>query len=337
MKVYELGAQDGIDSLRLATRTEPAPGPGEAVVEFHANSLNYRDYMIVARIHSGKKPEERIPLSDGAGEVIAVGEGVKRVKPGDRVVVSFFTGWIDGQFGEHYFGTDLGGGCDGTLAEQGVFPAEALAPIPDCLSYEEAACLPCAALTAWNALVEFARLKPGDTVLLLGTGGVSVFGLQFARLSGARAIVTSSSDAKLARAKELGADALVNYKTTPAWGEAVRELTGGRGADVVLETGGSATLEQSIDGAASNARIGLIGVLGGVDQTCNPIGILWKNIHLKGIYVGNRRMLEDMMRTMASGSLKPVIDKAFAFDEAKAAYHHLASGTHFGKVVIARG
>ncbi len=335
MKVYELGAQGSVDSLRMVERPELVPGAGEALVKFHANALNYRDHMILNLIDSAPKPEDRIPLSDGAGEVVSVGAGVDVVKPGDRVMVSFFTGWLEGPLHPSYFGTDLGGGCDGTLTELGVFPASSLVIIPDSLGYEEAACLPCAALTAWVSLVEFGQMKAGDTVLLLGTGGVSIFGLQFARMMGAEAVVTSSSDEKLVRAHDLGATHGVNYARDPAWGRTVAELTGG--ADLIIETGGAATLDQSIEAAAFNARIALIGMLGGTDDRNDPLNLIWKNVHLKGVLVGSRRALEQMTKAIAQNGLRPVIDRCFPFTEAPAAYRHLASGAHFGKVVITHG
>ena len=332
MKTYELGEQGSVETLRMVERPDPVAGPGEALVRFHANSLNYRDHMILNRQYGASKPPERIPVSDGAGEVVAVGEGVTGVSPGERVMVSFFTGWLDGEFRRHYFGTDLGGGCDGTLTELGVFPASSLVVLPDGLSYAQAACLPCAALTAWTLIVEFGRLKAGDTVLLLGTGGVSIFGLQFAAMMGARVAITSSSDDKLARAKSLGAHIGVNYANDAAWGRTVHELTGG--ADIVVETGGAATLDQSVAAAAYNARIGLIGVLGGVGQKIDPLKFLWKAINLKGIEVGSRRSLVDMTEAIAFNGLEPEIDRRFAFAEAPDAYRRLASGAHFGKIVI---
>ncbi|MGD9538091.1 MAG: NAD(P)-dependent alcohol dehydrogenase [Alphaproteobacteria bacterium] len=334
MRAYELGAQGSVDTLRLVDRPEPVPGPGEALVRFRAHSLNYRDHMILNLIDSARKPAERIPLSDGAGDVVAVGDDVSVVKPGDRVVVSFFTAWLDGPLEAHHFGSDLGGGCDGTLAEFGVFPAASLVPIPDALSYEEAACLPCAAVTAWALLVDFAHMKAGDTVLLLGTGGVSIFGLQLAGMMGARSVIISSSDAKLARAREVGASFGVNYARDRDWGKTVRALTGG--ADIVIETGGAATLGQSIEAAAFNARIGLIGMLGGVGERSDPLDLIWKNITVKGILVGSRRTLADTVRAIALNRLKPVIDRSFPFEEAPAAYRHLASGAHFGKIVISQ-
>ena len=288
--------------------------------------------MILNLIDSAPKPEHRIPLSDGAGEVVAVGAGVDRVKPGDRVMVSFFTSWLDGPLQPEHFGTDLGGGCDGTLAELAAFPASSLVAIPDSLSDEEAACLPCAGLTAWVSLVEFGQMKAGDTVLLLGTGGVSIFGLQLARMMGADAVITSSSDDKLDRAGALGATHVINYRDDPSWGTTVAALTGG--ANLIIETGGAATLAQSIEAAAFHARIALIGMLGGVGIENDPLALIWKNVHLKGVLVGSRRSLEEMTKAVGRNGLKPVIDRRFPFAEAPAAYRYLASGAHFGKVVI---
>ena len=335
MRAWALGPQGSVDSLRLVERPDPAPAAGEVLVRMRASALNYRDHMILNLIDSTPKPEHRIPLSDGAGEVVAVGAGVDTVKPGDRVMASFFTSWLDGPLQPVHFGTDLGGGCDGTLVELAAFPASSLVTIPDSLSDEEAACLPCAALTAWVSLVEFGQIKAGDTVLLLGTGGVSIFGLQIARMMGAEAVITSSSDEKLARASALGAAHGINYARDPAWGRAVAEKTGG--ADLIIETGGAATLAQSIEAAAFNARIALIGMLGGVGIQNDPLALIWKNIHLKGILVGSRRALEEMTKAVAQNGLRPVIDRRFSFDEAPDAYRHLAAGAHFGKIVITHG
>lgn len=332
MRAYELGAQGSVDTLRMVERPDPVPGPGEALLRFHANSLNYRDHMILNLIDSTPKPPERIPVSDGAGEVVAIGEGVSNVAVGDRVILGMFTDWLDGPLLPRYFGSDLGGGCDGTLTELGVFPASALVIIPDSIGYAEAACLPCAALTAWTLLVEYGGIKAGDTVLALGTGGVSVFALQFARMMGAQSVITSSSDDKLARAQALGATLGVNYKSDPAWGETVHAKTGG--ADIIVETGGASTLDQSIEAAAFNARIGLIGMLGGVGMRNDPLNLIWKALDLRGILVDSRRCLEEMTRAVALNGLEPVIDRTFPFEDAPAAFRHLASGAHFGKIVI---
>lgn len=334
MKVYEVGPQKGIDSLRTASRDEPNAGPGQAVVKFHANSLNYRDYMMLNE-YMGPKPETLIPVSDGAGEVVSVGDGVTSVKTGDRVCISFFSKWMDGPFGPQYFGSDLGGGTDGTLAEMGAFPADALVKLPDSWSYAEGACLPCAGVTAWNAIVEAGGAQAGDTVLLLGTGGVSIFGVQIAGAIGATSVITSSSGDKLAKAKALGATHGVNYKTSENWAKSVLDVTGGAGANVVVETGGPGSLEGSFEAAAFNGRIGLIGGLAGAAEgPLNTMPLVGKNLNLRGITVGSTKMLQDLVTTMAAKNLKPVIDKEFAFDDAANAFRHLESQAHMGKIVI---
>lgn len=334
MKVYEVGTQKGIDSLRTAERDESTASAGQAVVKFHANSLNYRDYMILNE-YMGPKPETLIPVSDGAGEVVAVGDGVSNVSVGDRVCVSFFSAWMDGPFGPQYFGSDLGGGTDGTLAEMGAFPADALVKLPDAWSYAEGACLPCAGVTAWNAIVEAGRVQKGDTVLLLGTGGVSIFGVQIATAMGASSVITSSSNDKLAKAKALGATHGVNYKTSDTWAKAVLEVTGGKGADIVVETGGPGSLEGSFEAAAFNGRIGLIGGLAGqAEGPLNTMPLVGKNLNLRGITVGSTKMLQDLADTMAAKGMKPVIDKEFGFDDAADAFRHMESQAHLGKIVI---
>jgi len=335
MKTYEVGDQTGIDSLLMVDRANPEPAAGEALIKFHANSLNYRDYMIVSGLYGPPKDKTLIPVSDGAGEVISVAADVHQVKVGDRVAVNFFSRWIDGTFGGQYFGSDLGGGADGTLCEFGVFPADSLALLPDAFSYEEGACFPCAGVTAWNVIVELGRVKAGDTVLLLGTGGVSMFGVQIAKAKGARAIITSSSDEKLEKAKELGADEVVNYKTNQDWPAIVVELSGG-GADIVVETGGPASFDTTFAACAFGARVGLIGNLAGTADSINLMPMVGKGITLKGVAVGSRRMLDDLISTMRDASLHPMIDKTFDFKDAADAYRHLASQKHQGKVVISR-
>lgn len=334
MKVYEIGDQNGIESLRTANRDDPTAAPGQAVVKFHANSLNYRDYMMLNE-YMGPKPETLIPVSDGAGEVVSVGEGVSNVSAGDRVCISFFSKWMEGPFGPQYFGSDLGGGTDGTLAEMGAFPADALVKLPDDWSYAEGACLPCAGVTAWNAIVEAGGAQAGDTVLVLGTGGVSIFGVQIAGAIGAQSIITSSSDDKLAKAKTMGATHAVNYKTSENWAQAVLEATAGKGADIVVETGGPGSLEGSFEAAAFNGRIGLIGGLAGAAEgPLNTMPLVGKNLNLRGITVGSTKMLQDLVDTMSGKGLKPVIDKEFGFDDAQAAFRHLESQAHMGKIVI---
>lgn len=335
MKVYEVGAQKGIESLRRADRAEPTAAAGQAVVKFHANSLNYRDYMVLNGWYGPGGNEHLIPVSDGAGEVIAIGDGVDTVAVGDRVCVSFFSAWMDGPFGPQYFGSDLGGGAEGTLTELGAFPADALVKLPDSFSYAEGACLPCAGVTAWNAIVEAGGAKEGDTVLLLGTGGVSIFGVQIAKAKGLTAVITSSSDDKLAKAKALGADHGINYKTSDTWAKAVLDVTGGAGANIVVETGGPGSLQGSFEASAFNGRIGMIGGLAGdPDAPLNTGPMVGKNLNVRGITVGSKRMLQDLADTMASKGLKPVIDKEFSFENAADAFRHMESQAHLGKIVI---
>ena len=332
MKAYEIRSPEGIDALHLADRPEPRPGPGQVLVRLHASSVNYRDLMNVLDPPGRGIAYPRIPNSDGAGEVVAVGDGVARFQPGDRVAGTFFQRWADGGISAEAMASALGGPIDGLLAEYAVLEADGLVKIPEHLSYEEAATLPCAALTAWHILVEMGRLKAGDTVLTLGTGGVSIFALQFAVMQGARVIVTSSSDRKLVRAAELGAWQTVNYRENPEWNEEVLAMTEGRGADIVVEVGGAGTLERSIQAARIGGSIGLVGVLTGGE--INPTSVMRKSIRMQGIYVGSRAMFESMNRAIAANELHPVIDQRFGFDDARAAFHHMQGGGHFGKIVI---
>jgi NADPH:quinone reductase-like Zn-dependent oxidoreductase len=336
MKLYELQPKSGLDSITPAQRPDPRPGPGEVLLRMHAWSLNYRD-LLVARGAYGAPPQAGlVPLSDGAGEVVEVGPGVARVKPGDRVAGCFMQGWLGGEVSADVARTALGGAIDGMLAEYKVLSAEGVVKLPAHLSYAEAAALPCAAVTAWNALVREARVKAGDVVVLQGTGGVSLFALQFARLHGARCIITSSSAEKLAVAKSMGADDLINYRETPDWEKAVLELTGGRGADVVVEVGGAGTLEKSLNAVRYGGIVTLIGVLTGTAGPIPTAAILRRHMRVQGIYVGSREMFDEMNRAIAQHGLKPHIDRAFGFDDARAAYEHLAAAAHTGKVVIVR-
>jgi NADPH:quinone reductase-like Zn-dependent oxidoreductase len=305
------------------------------VLRVAAVCLNHRDLLIATGGYGAKRPATRIPLSEGVGEVIAVGDGVTGVKPGDRAVCPHFVTWLGGAFSPAAFGTDLGVTHDGWLAEQVRVPAAALVKVND-LSDEQAAPLASSALTAWHAVVEVGRVRAGDTVLALGTGGVSIFALQIARACGARVAITSSSDAKLAAARALGADILVNYRTTPDWAAEVSAATGGAGADIVVETGGQATLSQSIAAAAVNGRIVVIGALAGAAAggLANYGTIIGKSLTLRGIAEGSRAMLADLVRGVAANGIAPVIDRKFAFADAPAAYAYLKSGEHLGKVLI---
>jgi len=334
MKAYRLHAFGGPDSLTCEDLPSPEPGFGQVRVRLRAASLNFRDLMISKGIYNPKLKLPLIPLSDGAGEVAAVGEGVTRFRVGDRVVSAFMPGWVDGPPTEAKVRSALGGEADGVLAEEVVLPEAGLLPIPVHLSFEEAATLPCAALTAWNALVETGGIRPGDSVLVQGTGGVSIFALQFARLAGARVIATSSSDEKLARARELGASDGINYKTTPAWDKRVRELTGGQGVDRIIEVGGAGTLPLSTRAIKLGGYIALIGVLTGAGEF-NPIPLLMKNLRLQGIFVGSVAMFESMLKAIEASRLRPVIDRVFPFEQAVEALKYLESGAHLGKIVIA--
>ena len=332
MKVFELQNGFGIDKLAMADRAMPEPGPGQVLLAKRAWSLNYRDLMMVRGQYNPKLPLPFVTLSDGVGEITAVGTGVTRVKVGDRVAGAFMQKWIDGGVTDEASKSALGGAIPGLAAEHAVLDAEGVVPVPAHLSDEEAATLPCAAVTAWHALVTTGQIKTGETVLVQGTGGVSLFALQFAKMHGARVIATSSSDAKLERVKALGASDTINYKTTPNWGRAVRELTSGLGVDHVVEVGGAGTLPLSIQSVRTGGRISLIGVLTG--GQIDPIGLLMRNITLQGIFVGSRAMFEDMNRAVTAHKMHPVIDRVFPFAEYPAALKHLESGAHFGKVVL---
>lgn len=331
MKAWAIGDQTGLDSLKLIERDSPIAGHGQAVLAVKACSLNHRDLMIVRNHYGGPKPETQIPLSDVAAEVISVGEGVSNVKPGDKVGATHFTGWIDGDWVPGYLGHDLGNSTDGVLAERIVVPAHCLFHLPSNLTDEENATLPVAGATVWSCVQKLGGIKAGDTVLLLGTGGVSVFGLQIAKMNGARAVITSSSDEKLERMKALGADITVNYRSNPDWEKKVIEKTGG--VDIVVETGGTGTLGKSMACCAPNGRIGLIGALSQGEQP--GLGnLLIKNLILKGITSGSRTMMEDFVSAIEVNGLEPVIHRVFDFDETREAYEHLNSGSHIGKVVI---
>jgi len=332
MRAYEIVSADGINALHLAGRPSPQPGPGEVLVRIRASSLNYRDLMTVLDPESRGIPYARIPNSDGAGEVLAVGPGVTRFAPGDRVAGTFFQRWDCGPITADAMASALGGAQDGVLAEEVVFAARGLVHVPAHLSFEEAATLPCAALTAWHALIEKGGLKAGETVLLLGTGGVSTCALQFAALHGARPIVISSSDAKLERTRGLGAWHTVNYRATPDWDRTVLHLTDGVGVDHVVEVGGAGTLERSVAACRVAGHIALIGVLSG--GQINPTPIMRKSLTVHGIYVGSRAMFDAMNRALAAAGLRPVIDRRFAFDDARAAFHHMRAAGPFGKIVV---
>lgn len=328
-------ADYGIENLKLVERPIPEPRRGEVVVRVRAAALNYRDVEIVQGTYHTRFELPLIPLSDGAGEIAAVGEGVTRFKLGDRVAGTFWQCWVAGGFEMAEAGRQMGGPLDGMLAEYVRLDANGVVLVPDHLTDEEAATLPCAGVTAWHALVTEGAIKAGDTVLVQGTGGVSIFALQFALLSGARVIATSSSDAKLEKAKALGASDLVNYRTTPDWGAEARKLADGRGVDHVIEVGGPGSFAQSLQAIRSGGQINVIGYLGGTEGAINPLDIFRRQARVRGIPVGSRQSFEAMNRGIAGSGLHPVIDRTFAWKDAAEALHHLRSGRHFGKVVLA--
>jgi NADPH:quinone reductase-like Zn-dependent oxidoreductase len=336
MRAYELGPGFGFDKLKLVERPDPSPpslGPRKVLVEWRAWSLNYRDLLVVTGAYNPRLRLPLSPLSDGAGEVVAVGPGTTRFRPGDRVLSCFMQQWIEGTLTADKARSDLGGNLPGVLTESSELDEEGLVSIPEHLSFEEAATLPCAALTAWNALVVSGKLQAGETVLLQGTGGVSLFALQFAKLHGAEVVMTSSRDDKLARAKQLGADIGINYKSTPEWGKRALEMGGP--VDHVVEVGGGGTLSESLRAVRYGGHIALIGILSGAAPV-NPLPILMKGVRVQGIYVGSRNMFEAMNRAIALHRIRPVIDRVFSFEEAVEALKYLQSAAHFGKVVIRR-
>jgi NADPH:quinone reductase-like Zn-dependent oxidoreductase len=335
MRAYQLSQATGIDALTQVDLPTPKPGPRQVLVKVAACSLNYRDLAIALGTYRMPTKSKLIPLSDGAGEVVEVGADVTRVKVGDRVAGCFFQRWIGGPPEADTHLSALGGGIDGMLADYAVLEEHGVVKLPSHLSFEEGASLPCAAVTAWHALAEHARLVAGQTVLVQGTGGVSIFALQLARLMGAQVIVTSSSEQKLARAKELGAAHGVNYKATPEWDQAVVEASGG-GVDHVVEVGGPGTLARSLRAIRIGGKITLIGVLSGAAEI-NPMLIFARRANLQGISVGSMQMFEAMNRAISASGLKPIVDKVFSFDDAPAAYRHLQSAQHFGKIVIRLG
>jgi NADPH:quinone reductase-like Zn-dependent oxidoreductase len=332
MKAWQIISDGGIDALNLADVDLPAPGPGEVRVRIDASSLNYRDLMTVKDPVARNLPYPRVPNSDGAGTITAVGSGVTAWQEGDQVASCFFRAWGDGGITQAAMDSALGGALDGVLAEEVILSAAGVIALPKGYSAAEGATLPCAALTAWHALFEVKPIKAGDRVLLLGTGGVSIFALQFAIAAGAEVIITSSSDEKLARAKAMGAHHLINYKNTPEWHDSVLDLTGGEGVDVTVEVGGPGTVTRSIEATRVGGAVGMIGVLSGGEL--NPTRVMRKSIRLQGIYVGSRRMFQDMNRAIDLHGIKPVIDKEFAFDAAPAAFHEMQGQGHFGKIIV---
>lgn len=330
-----LAGKSAAQRLSIQDHETPAPGTGEVLVRMRAASLNFRDLIVAQGAYAGTpQGSGLIPLSDGAGEVVATGGDVTRWQKGDRVVSSFFQDWLDGRFLAAHMQSALGGAIDGVLAEYRLFPETGLCRMPSHFSFEQGATLPCAALTAWHALFEKSPLLPGDTVLVLGTGGVSVFALQFSRIAGVKVIATSSSDKKLARMEQLGAFGLVNYRAQPDWEKAVLDLTGEAGVDHVIEVGGGGTLARSMTAARTGGRISLIGRLTGIEDRVDPRPIMAKGLTVQGIYVGSVAMLERMSRAIEASRMEPIIDRTFAIEDIAEAYAYLESGKHCGKVVV---
>jgi NADPH:quinone reductase-like Zn-dependent oxidoreductase len=324
----------GLDRLRVGERPEPRPGTGQVVLRMRAASLNYRDLLMVRGHYDPQQPLPLIPGSDGVGVVAAVGAGVERVRAGDRVAPIFAQRWIAGAPTPERLRSTLGGPLDGTFTEAMVLDAEAVVHVPEHLSDEEAATLPCAGVTAWNALVTHGEVRAGDTVLVLGTGGVSLFALQLATLLGARVIVTSSSDEKLERARALGAWKTLNYRSVPAWGREARALADGAGVDVVVDVGGAGTFEQSIAALRFGGRLCLIGNLAGGKAEINLIPLFMRQIRVQGVLVGSREQFEALNRAVAAHTLRPAVGRIFPLDEARGALEHLGSGAHFGKIAL---
>ncbi len=327
----------GVDKLAIVELGDPEPQANEVVVRFDAWSLNYRDLMVVEGRYNPRMKLPATPLSDGAGEIVAVGENVTKWKVGDRVMPIMVQRWFDGEPDAETSRTAIGAGAvwDGILREKAAFREDALVAVPDYLSQSEAATLPCAALTAWNALVVSGKLKAGDTVLTLGSGGVSVAALQIAKAFGAKVISTSSSDAKIDRLRQLGADETINYREHEQWDARVMELTNKRGVDHVVEVGGSGTLVRSISSARIGGHVAMIGALETVGDF-DPVRAFMKAIRLQGIFVGSKKMFVDMLKAYEANEIRPVIDSEFAFEDVRSAFEYMSSGSHFGKVVIKR-
>lgn len=336
MRALQAAAPWGPDNLSIIEQPDPTPGPGEVLVRMKAVSLNYRDLLMINGIY-GRGPTTAptvTPFSDGCGVIEAVGEGVTRVAVGDRVATMFFQGWLSGPPTVEKAMTALGWPIPGAGRELAVFSQDGVSKVPDFLTDQQVSTLPCAALTAWRALFEDADLQPGDTVVLQGTGGVSIFGLQFAKAAGMRTLITSSSDEKLSRAKDLGADHLVNYKAEPQWSKPVREATGGVGADFIMEVGGAGTIQESVKAIRLAGHISIIGVVAGGPADFNPAVLIGNAARMQGVSVGSRDMFERMCKAIELHQIQPVVDKVFPWTEAKAAFAAMQGGEHFGKIVL---
>ena len=330
MKAFEIQNSFGLDALNLIERPDPSPGYGQVLIKLRVVSLNYRDLMVVKGLYNPNIPLPLIPFSDGVGEVVAVGKGVTRVKVGDRIAGIFFQKWLSGKLTEEKTRSALGGAIDGLLTEYAVLHEDGVVSVPEHLTDIEAATLPCAAVTAWNALS--GNIKAGDTVLIQGTGGVSIFALQFAQVLGAKVIATSSSEEKLERLQSLGVTETINYKQTPDWGKKAYEITGG--VDHVVEVGGAGTLNESLKAVSYGGKISLIGVLTGGKGEISTGAILMKNVRVQGIYVGSREMFEDMNKAIALHKIRPICDRVFPLESAREALKSMETGAHFGKICI---
>ncbi|MEM6691756.1 MAG: NAD(P)-dependent alcohol dehydrogenase [Planctomycetota bacterium] len=334
MRAYQIQSDAGFEEIRCIETEEPRPNAGQVKIRMRAASLNYRDLGVAMGGYLRNNRCPVIPLSDGAGEIVELGDDVENWSIGDRVSPIFVRDWIDGSPTNEKLQTCLGGGVDGVLSEYVCLPAQSVVPIPSTLSYAQAATLPCAAVTAWHALFESGDLRPGQTVLLLGTGGVSIFSLQLAKSAGARVIITSSSDAKLNKARDLNADEVINYANNPDWHKEVKRLTAGQGVDHVVEVGGPGTLERSLKSAAVGGHIHLIGVLDSPSAKISPMLTVFNLLTIRGIYVGSRVMHERTLGSITQNAIDPIIDRSFHFDEAIDAFRYFASQKHLGKVVI---
>jgi NADPH:quinone reductase-like Zn-dependent oxidoreductase len=336
MRVYQVEDDWSVDNLKLANRPEPNAGPGEVRIKMLASALNYRDLLVPQRGYGSRmKPLPLIMLSDGVGCVDQVGEGVDSLRLGDRVCPLFFQSWLSGEPDNARLGMSLGCEMDGTMAQYMVLPANGVALVPAHLDHNEVATLPTAGVTAWRAIVTEGRVKPGDTVLIQGTGGVSLFALQFAKMLGARVICTSSSDEKLLRARTLGADETINYLSTPEWGKTARTIADGIGVDHVVEVGGQRTLPQSLRAVRPGGTISMIGVLAGSQLDISLGLIVTRHIRLQGITVGSGDDFRTMVRAISQQGMRPVVDRVYGFEQLHQALQHLASGKHFGKICIA--
>lgn len=337
MKAWQIGSRTGIGGLQLADHPEPEPGPDEILVKVSAAGLNYRDLMVLRGDYGTDLPEDRVPLSDGVGVIEAIGADVTGLEVGTRVMAPHFATWLDGAYSFAVFARDLGVTANGWLAEKIIIPANAAVIVPENVSDNSAATFSVVGSTVWHAMMAFGEAKPGDLVLAQGTGGVSIFALQLAKAMGMDFAITSSSDEKLARAREMGADYGINYRDRPDWGAALLEATDGRGADVVVDTLGFPAMGETVAACAVNARIGSLGALSGTPQdqsSASQGALIGKNIAIKGIASGNREMLQQALDVVAQNGIELLVESVFEFDDAAAAYTHLESGSHMGKVMI---